>query len=80
MDKDGNPKGPAGRTIYTEKTMTADECAFRILKAARASERQVIMLPGKIGLWSSMIAPKFTDKMIVERILRPAVSRTLKKD
>ena len=27
MDKEGQPKGPSGRAIYTEKTMTADQCA-----------------------------------------------------
>jgi short-subunit dehydrogenase len=79
LDKDGKPKGPAGRAIYTEKMMTAEKCAKIIIEAARNRKRQIVMPPGGMGQWLGLIAPGFTDRLIVEKFLLPAVRRTLNK-
>jgi short-subunit dehydrogenase len=75
LDKDGQPKGPSGRAIYTEKMMTADECAQIILKAARRRKRQVVMRPGSLGLWLKLLAPGLADRLIIST-LRTTVKRT----
>lgn len=75
LDKDGQHKGPSGRTIYTEKTMTADQCAQIVLKAARRRKRQVVMQPGPLGLWIKLIAPGLADRLIIST-LRTTVKRT----
>jgi len=74
LDKDGQPKGPSGRAIYTEKMMTADECAQIILKAARRRKRQVVMRPGSLGLWLKLLAPGLADRLIIST-LRTTVKR-----
>jgi short-subunit dehydrogenase len=80
LDKDGKPKGPAGRALYTEKTMTADECARIVLEAARRRKRQVVMWPGGPFLWLKLIAPALLDRLIVSVFLRPAVERMSQGD
>jgi short-subunit dehydrogenase len=75
LDKDGKPKGPAGRKIYTEKTMTAEQCARIVIRAARRRERQVVMRPGTFGLWLKLLAPNLFDRMTISMFLRPAVKR-----
>jgi short-subunit dehydrogenase len=75
LDKDGRPKGPSGRAIYTEKMMTADQCARIILKAARRRKRQVVMWPGAPGIWLKLIFPDLMDRLTIARFLRPAVKR-----
>jgi short-subunit dehydrogenase len=65
LDKDGQPKGPSGRAIYTEKTMTADQCAQIALKAARCRKRQVVMRPGTPVLWMKLIAPGLADRVVI---------------
>ena len=75
LNKDGKPKGPAGRAIYTEKTMTAEQCARIVLEAARRRKRQVVMWPGGPFLWFRLIAPALVDRLIVSAFLRPAVKR-----
>ena len=75
LDKDGQPKGSSGRAIYTEKTMTADECAQIILKAARRRKRQVLMRPGSLSLWLKLLAPGLADRLIIST-LRTTVKRT----
>jgi short-subunit dehydrogenase len=78
MDKDGRPRGPAGRGIYTEKTMTADRCAQIILAAARRRKREIVMRPGPLALWLHLVAPDLVDRLTVKMILGPAIKRTLK--
>ena len=68
LDKDGQPKGSSGRAIYTEKTMTADECAQIILKAARRRKRQVLMRPGSLVLWLKLLAPGLADRVIISTL------------
>ena len=77
LDKNGQPKGPSGRAIYTEHTMTADQCAQIVLRAARRRKRQVVMRPGPLALFLKLIAPGLVDGLTISRFLRPAVKRTL---
>jgi short-subunit dehydrogenase len=77
LDKDGHSKGPAGRAIYTEQTMTADQCAQIVVRAARRRKRQVVMQPGPPALWLKLIAPGWVDRLTISRFLRPAVKRML---
>ena len=80
LDRNGKPKGPSGRGIYTDKTMTANRCAQIILKAARRRKREVLMGPGRMGVWLKLIAPNLVDKMVVEAVLRPAAKRVSEDD
>ncbi len=75
LDKDGKPKGPSGRAIYTEKMMTAGKCAEIILDAARHRKREVLMGPGRMGVLLRWIAPGFMDKITIDAFLRPMVKR-----
>jgi short-subunit dehydrogenase len=75
LDKDGQPKGPAGRALYTEKMMTADQCAAIILAAARRRQRQVIMRPGRPALWLKLISPALLDRFLMARVMGPIARR-----
>ncbi|MCJ7736321.1 MAG: SDR family oxidoreductase, partial [Anaerolineae bacterium] len=75
LDEDGRPKGPSGREIYAENTMTADECAQIILKAALRRKRQVVMQPGPLALWLKLLAPSLVDRLLIS-MLRRTVKRT----
>jgi short-subunit dehydrogenase len=75
LDKNGQPKGSKGRAIYTDKMMTADQCAQIILKAAHKRKREIFMGPGRLGLLFRIIAPSLIDNIAIERVLRPAVRR-----
>jgi short-subunit dehydrogenase len=75
MDKNGQPKGSAGRAIYTDKMMTADRCAEILLKAARQRKRVVFMGPGKMGILLKLIAPNLMDKITTKAVLRPVAQR-----
>ena len=76
LDKDGQARGPGGRAIYTEKMMTAEQCAEIILRAARRRQREVVMGPGKVATWLKLIAPSLMDKIIIERFFKPVVERS----
>jgi short-subunit dehydrogenase len=78
MDKNGTPRGPQGRAIYSKKTMTADQCAAITLKAAARRKREVLMGPGWLAGWLRMIAPGLVDKITVEMVLKPLVKRAQK--
>jgi len=75
LDKDGQPKGPAGRAFYTEKMMTADQCAQVTLEAARRRKRDVLLGPGRMMVLLRLIAPRLVDKITIDAILRPLVRR-----
>jgi len=75
MNKDGQPKGPSGRAIYTRKMMTADECAKIALKGALKRKREVMMGPGSLAVWLKLLAPGLLDKFIMTTVLRPAIER-----
>jgi len=78
--KDGHARGPGGRAIYTEKMMTAEQCAKIILKAANGRKREVVMRPGMIASWLKLIAPGLMDKIIIERFFKPMVERSSQGD
>ena len=80
LDKDGQARGPGGRAIYTEKTMTAEQCAEIILQAAKRRQREVVMGPGKVATWLKLIAPGLMDKVIIERFFKPVVKRSAQAD
>ncbi len=75
LDKDGQPKGPEGRSIYTDKMMTADQCAQIVLKAARQRKREILLGPGRMGVLLKLIFPNLMDKITMNAFLRPAVKR-----
>jgi short-subunit dehydrogenase len=74
MDKDGVPKGPSGRAIYTEKMMTAERCAEITLRAAYRRERELMMGPGRLIAWLKLLAPRLMDHFVIA-FLRAAVRR-----
>ncbi len=78
MDKDGAPRGPQGRAIYNEKTMTADQCAAITLKAAARRKREVLMGPGWLAVWLRVIAPGLVDKITIDMVLKPVAKRVQK--
>ncbi len=73
LDKDGKPKGPAGRAIYTEKMMTADQCAQIVLKAARLRKREILLGPGRMAALLRLIVPNLVDKITINALLRATV-------
>jgi short-subunit dehydrogenase len=75
LDKNGNPKGKAGRAIYTKNTMTAEQCAEIIIEAARRRKRQVVMSPGGLSLWLKLLAPDWMDQLTIQRFLKPVAKR-----
>ncbi len=76
LQASGNPIGPSGRAIYTQRTMTADRCAQIILRASRRRKRQIVMQPGGLVLWLRMLAPGLADRLIISRF-RQAVRRKI---
>lgn len=78
MDKDGAPRGPKGRAIYTPKTMTADQCAAITLKAAARRKREVLMGPGWAAVWLRLVAPGLADRITIEMVLKPVAKRAKK--
>jgi hypothetical protein len=61
--------------IYTDKMMTAEECAKIIVKAAKQRKREVLMWPGPISNWLKVIAPGLLDKIVMDKVFRPIVER-----
>ena len=74
LDKDGVPRGPRGRGIYTEKMMTADHCAETILQASYRRKRELMMGPGNSVTWLKLLAPGLADRFIIA-FLKAAVRR-----
>jgi short-subunit dehydrogenase len=70
LDRDGRPKGPAGRKLYTKRTMTADQCARITLVAARRRRREVLMGPGMPAVWLQALAPGLADRVVSAIFLR----------
>jgi short-subunit dehydrogenase len=75
LDENGNPKGAAGRSLYTKEMMTAEQCAEIIIEAARRRKRQVVMPPGVLSMWLKLIAPGWMDKLTIQRFLKPVAKR-----
>jgi short-subunit dehydrogenase len=76
LDRDGRPKGPAGRKLYTKRTMTADQCARITLEAARRRRRQVLMAPGQPAIWLQALAPGLADRVISAFFVRSVRRRS----
>jgi NAD(P)-dependent dehydrogenase (short-subunit alcohol dehydrogenase family) len=74
MDKDGRPRGSAGRAIYSRNMMTAERCAELILRAAYRRKREVLMGPGRAIAWLKLLAPGLLDRMLI-RFLKATVRR-----
>jgi short-subunit dehydrogenase len=79
MNKDGVPRGPRGRAIYTNKMMTAERCAEITLRAAHKRRREVLMGPGPFGVWLKLLAPGFLDWLAVKIFLEPVIRRARAK-
>ena len=75
LNKDGVPRGERGRAYYTKKTMTSDQCAQIVLKAAFKRRREVLMGPGTLAIWLKVIAPGFLDWFSVKVFLESAIRR-----
>lgn len=66
---DGQPLGTS--PMRESKIMTAEECARRILKAARQRRRLAILsLRGKLGRWVNLVAPGIIDRIAARAIAR----------
>jgi len=77
MEKDGTPRGPSGRAIYSKNMMTADRCAEIILRSAYRRQREVLMGPGRMMVWLKLLAPGLLDRMLIE-FLKATVRREQK--
>jgi short-subunit dehydrogenase len=77
MDKDGVPRGPGGRAIYSRNMMTAERCAEVILRAAYRKQREVLMGPGRLIAWLKLLAPGLLDRILVT-FLKATVRREQK--
>lgn len=75
MDKHGQPVGPRGRAVYTDKMMTAERCAQIILTAAAKRRREVLMGPGRAGVWLKLLTPGLVDWGINKIFLEPVIKR-----
>jgi len=77
MDKDGVPRGPSGRAIYSKNMMTAECCAQVILRAAYRRQREVLMGPGRLIAWLKLLAPGLLDRITID-FLKATVRREQK--
>lgn len=75
LNQDGIPRGARGRAYYTKKTMTSDQCAEIVLKAAYERRREVLMGPGVLASVFKVIAPGFLDWLTFKVFLEPAIRR-----
>lgn len=80
MDKNGTPKGAAGRAVYTEKMMSSEKCAQIIVEAARRRRREMMLGPGKMGALLRLIAPRTLERIIINKVLRPVEKRLRSKE
>jgi short-subunit dehydrogenase len=75
VNERGEPRGAGGRAIYTEKTMTPEQCARRILSAARQRKREVVMRPGRPAQWLKLLAPSWLDAYVVRAFMPTIIER-----
>ncbi len=78
MDKDGVPRGPRGRAVYSKNMMTAERCAEVILRAAYRRQREVIMGPGRLIPWLKLLSPGLLDRLLIA-FLKVTVKREQKQ-
>jgi short-subunit dehydrogenase len=77
LDKDGVPRGPRGRAIYSKNMMTAEQCAEIILRAASRRQRELLMGPGRLIPWLKILSPRLLDRVLVN-FLKSTVKRAQK--
>jgi short-subunit dehydrogenase len=72
-DAGGRPRGDdATKRYYSDKTMTAQECARLIVKAAEARRREVTLSArGRLVPWIKLIAPRVVDKIAEKAVTTP---------
>lgn len=70
LDREGQRKGPAGRALYTPRTMTADRCAQITLEAAYRRKGEVVMGPGRFLVPLHALAPGLADRLILRSFMR----------
>lgn len=59
---DGQKMGEQGQKLYTDKMMTASECARIILNASAKRKREkVLSFSGKLGVFLNKISPRLID-------------------
>ena len=75
MNVEGVPRGARGRSLYTRKMMTAEQCAEITLRAAYRRRREVLMGPGVLAVWLKAFFPGFVDWLSVKVFLEPAIRR-----
>lgn len=75
MDKNGVPKGPRGRSLYSKNMMTAERCAEITLRAVSRRRREVLMGPGLLITWLKLLAPGLVDWIAVKVFLGAAIRR-----
>ena len=70
-DADGRHLGQDARS-YSKKTMTSQECARLIVKAAAARRREVTLsIRGRLVPWIKLLAPGFVDKIAKKMVPKP---------
>jgi short-subunit dehydrogenase len=80
LNKRGVPRGERGRAFYTDKMMTADQCARISLKAALRRRREVLMGPGTFAVWLKLISPALMDWFSVKVFLEPIIRRARQRN
>lgn len=74
-DANGRPRGKEAQKIYTKKTMTAEDCARLIAKAAAARRREVTLSSrGRLVPWIKLLAPKAVERKAKAMIPKPPPS------
>ena len=63
--QEGVERGQQALKLYSEKMMTAEECAKRTLKAAAKRKREVLMTTqANIGIWVKRFFPGLLDRLL----------------
>ena len=75
LNKDGVPRGAAGRAYYTKRTMTAERCAQITLNAAFKRRREVVMGPGGLAVLLKALVPGFVDWLAIKLFIEPIIRR-----
>jgi short-subunit dehydrogenase len=75
VNERGERRGVAGRAIYTSKTMTPEQCARQIVRAARRRKREVVMGPGRLAQWLKLLAPGLLDAYVARRFMPAIIDR-----
>jgi short-subunit dehydrogenase len=75
LNRDGERRGKGGAAVYSRRMMTSEECAHKVLQAAYARRREVVMPPGRLAGWLKLAAPGMLEWLIIQLVLKPAIRR-----